>query len=292
MDKPTPPDDYKRFELGMEILARLERESWTVDNSNPFENFSESDLPGYAEGQDYSQQPSSRPTLRSILADLAPLSQQSLLIGSCEDGLPVLLDLGRTQSGSLLILGCVDSGKTALLKSILTSASLINTPRKVRYVCISSRLAEYSSILSEPHCYRSSHPYEIAALEIVGELAELVSQRKMGKGLGPAILLAIDNLDEFIGNLYEEDIQRLLWLIKEGPASQVWTLATLDASRLDSNNSSLPGLFKTWLIGQIDPSQQPFLSDRIQEARPEDLIPGAQFCTLYNDEWVRFWIPS
>jgi hypothetical protein len=230
--------------------------------------------------------------LQALLADLGPISQPSIIIGACEDGLPVVIDLAHSRAGSILILSGPRSGKTALLLSILTSTCQINTPRKARFACLSSKLQEFEPVLAEPHCYRFSVPYESQAAEIVHELADLASQRKLGKGLGPAILLGIDDLDECLGSLNEEDGQRLIWLIKEGPASQVWTLATLDTSRAGRQSQSLADFFGTWLIGQIEPAHQQFLSSRIHEARPEQLICGAQFCVLFENEWIRFWIPS
>jgi hypothetical protein len=290
--------DNKRFEPGVNILARLQNEIWSVEAPDRFAvlpedvNLESGELHRVSpELRRIPLSPASRPSLQSILADLPPLSCYSILIGSCDDGLPVLVDLSSSQAGSLLILGGPGSGKTTLLLSILASACRINSARKIRTTCISARLPDFGPILAEPHCYRFSDPYEGLAAGLVRELADLACQRTMGKDLGPAILLAIDDLGELLGNLDEEDAQRLYWLIKEGPASQVWTLATLDASRANAHGPNLIDFFGTCLVGRIEIEQQSFLPTQIQEARPEQLLPGAQFCARFENEWVRFWVP-
>lgn len=271
--------DDRQFELGMEILARLESEIWAGEDSGPAENHP----------PDPERYPR-RPSLHSILADLEPLSTPSVLIGVCEDGLPVLVDLARPQVNSLLVLGGPRSGKTALLLSALASACLINPPRKVRFACIGRTLAELDPILSEPHCYRFCDPTDDLAAEIVHELADLAEQRALCKDTGPVVILAIDDLQETLETLDEASARRLLWLIAHGPASQVWTLATLDASQKDA--ADLLRRFKTWLVGGIDLEQQVHLPDRLRAAHPEQLALGDQFCAYFENEWIRFWVPQ
>ncbi|RPI30645.1 MAG: hypothetical protein EHM70_13370 [Chloroflexota bacterium] len=279
-------------------MARLESEMSLLNSSNPQ---AEPDPPmGQASLTEFMsppQYPVTLPSLRGLLVNLTPLPPYSIFVGSSHDGLPILVDLRNAEAGSILLLGEPGAGKSRLMQSILASGCLINPARKFRFCALSANLASPNSAVSQklletPHCYKGTSANSNSAYEIVVELANLVEERRYGRSLGPAILLAIDNLAEVVKSFDVEVLSLLAWLIKNGPAVQVWTLASLDARKLEDVPSALIDGFGTWLVGRISSLRHnPGLPDDML-MNAKGLIPGAQFSVYFEEEWVQFWIPE
>jgi hypothetical protein len=236
------------------------------------------------------------PSLEQVLAEITSIPEYSILIGAAEDNSPILMDLSNSEAGSLLILGDPASGKTRLMLSILSSACLINSPRKFRFSCITFQLGDIGWLSKKPHAYQITAPYNEKAYQVIHELANLLEQRRNGRDSGPAVILAIDGLDELVPSLDAELLDLLLWMIENGPPYRIWTVATLDAHKENLVQPEVLERFGTWLVGFMASSpigglfSTPRFEKRIQY--PHRLLPGAQFGVLVEGEWVQFWVPS
>ncbi len=159
------------------------------------------------------------------------LPEHAALLGSCDDSLPFLLDLANPAPGALLITSDSGGGKTALIRSILSSASQMNPPERVSFDLIAAQPDEYQSIESTPHC-RSILPVEDRGVgELIGRLIRLAEKRKKTGPVDPAILLAIDDLASLLPFLSEEAFSSLYWLIRHGPRYMIWTIAALPSAQ-------------------------------------------------------------
>jgi hypothetical protein len=236
------------------------------------------------------------PSLEQVLAGLVSIPEYSLLIGAGEDGSPILVDLSNSEAGSLLILGDPSSGKTRLMLSILSSACLINPPRKVRFSCITFKPGDLGWLNNKPHAYQIAAPYNEKAYQIITELANLLEQRRNGRQSGPAVILAIDGLEELVPSLDDELLDLLLWMIEYGPPYRIWTLATLDARKENLVQPEVLERFGTWLVGFMptNPLGGQFSNPRFEKRMqfPDRLLPGAQFGVLVDGEWIPFWVPG
>jgi hypothetical protein len=246
---------YEKFEFGLEMLSRLAKRSTPA-----------------------------RHTLRSVLEEIEPLPRYSVVIGACDDGLPVLMDLSNPRAGSILIIADPCSGKTALLSSILSSACTTNPARSLRVSLISSRPEQLGMIAKLPHAYQASSPEETLL-----EMASIVENRT-GEFRGPAILLAIDNLPDLLEKLDPGLVEKLIWLIKHGPSVQVRVIATAESEKLPILGEPMIDSFGAWLVGKMENPQVGTNLALIPEEKSRSLKPGSQFCVYYENDWVPFWV--
>jgi len=224
---------------------------------------------------------------RRTLPDLGPLPRYSSIIGVCDDGLPLLFDLSNPSAGCILILGGVQTGKYQLLKSILHSASLLNTPREVNYYVVSPDPGKFAELADYDHCSGVFSSYERSVRELVIELASIAEQRKSGRHTGAVIILAIDDLYTFLKNREFEVDVHLKWLLKHGPNNGMWCIGTLQPEYLIKLNCEHLLSFKTRLIANSYPLAL--------DAGNKQSYPGIQpdtFTTQIGNQSIHFWIPD
>ncbi len=285
MNKLRNPDDMRQFELGLEILARLQPEMAVLPER------------GLLEPLEIQVYPTPRsptlsfrlPTREEILQETGPLPPDSILLGLSDDHLPILFDLRSGMSGSLLVIGDPAAGKTSFLLAALENAIASGSSRRLRFAWLSQHLEELGDLQCDPHCFRAASFSDSSAREAIQKYAQIAEQRRYGRQMGPALLLVVDSLVEAARRLDAETYDLLLWLIEKGPASQVFTLASLDARRLNQIDPQVVDLFGAWIVGSIDPAQTGPRLVRLPFECAGSLIPGQQFCVFFLDEWIPFW---
>lgn len=248
--------EYEKFELGLGVLARLTKERTTIQRS-----------------------------LKSFLNEIEPLPHHSVVIGACDDGLPVLMDLSNPRAGSILIIADPCSGKTGLLTSILSSACTTNPARSLRVTCLSSKPAQLDGIARLPHAYQLRSPEDTLT-----EYIRIVEERTASSKSGPAILLAIDDLPDLISRLDRVQLEQLIWLIRQGPAVQVRVIATAESEKLSFLGEQVIDTFGAWLVGKMDSPQDGTNLALIPKETSRNLKPGSQFCVYFENDWVPFWV--
>jgi hypothetical protein len=233
------------------------------------------------------------PSLSSVLNSLGHVPSFSALIGLCEDGLPFLMDLSNPSPGSILISGQPGSGKTRLLTSFLTSAARLNDPRTVNFCMITPQLHEAEALKKYPHCLSITAPYERAASEMIIRMSAIAESRRSGREMGPAMILAIDDLAYFAGEYMDHGVYvHLKWLLRNGPHSMIWPVATLTSERLHSLDRGLLSAFSTKFTGGNYGRNIPVRLNPDSQGVSEYLLPESSFESLQQGHRVRFTVPS
>jgi len=233
---------------------------------------------------------SSAPALETVLEQAGPLSPNTVILGACEDGLPFLLDLTNPAPGALLVAGDLGSGKSRLLRAILASAAAINPASQVEFSILAQNSTEFKAVSETASCQELLACDDPAASDVIRDLAEVVDQRRHGSQSGPAMLLAIDGLTALVDELNEPIFERLLSIIRHGPRTRVWTVATLSSTQVEQVEEPLLAAFRTRLIGKIASTRLAELLTGSLISGAQELASGYQFCVPFGDEWIRFWV--
>ena len=145
----------ERFIIGMKVLERLQngwRDGRTQINTM-LETSARRKKNGHGSpSRSHNDEPDFPPSLEALLAQVGELSPYSVVLGVCEDGLPITLELDNPAPGALLISSEHKGGKTRLLRAVLASAMQLNTPDQVRIHTLDSRTESIPrDLIAQPH---------------------------------------------------------------------------------------------------------------------------------------------
>lgn len=237
--------------------------------------------------------PHQAPTVYSLLDSIHPVPPYTTVFGTCEDGVPFMMDLRDPAPGAILILGDPGSGKSRLLRTILTSTSLINSPEKVNYCLITSKDRTFYAVTGKPHCLAAASPYDRSASELIMEMSAITEQRRNGRHRGPAMILAIDDLAILAGERMDYDVfVHFKWLLEEGPKSHIWPVITLDVQQLKKVDKRLLSAFGSLFFSSMQSPRllKEFTGGYLPPA--QSLFPGYQFEFMYAGDWIKFALPA
>jgi hypothetical protein len=220
------------------------------------------------------------------------LPDSTAILGICEDGLPVLLDLTDSQPGSLLVGSTSMVGIRKLLHLALFSTLIRTVSTDLEVLVLSTDPDQWQPFWS----MAGNHHLEILPVSdrlagsAVLHFGRMLEQRMHGRGGREICLLLVDDLDAI--NRVDFDVQsNFEWLARDGPRHQIWAFSGLLAGQVERNDHFL-GCFKTRLLGQVDDAMH---ATWIANARPpdtRDFHRTQQFSVRINRNWMNFWLPG
>jgi hypothetical protein len=230
------------------------------------------------------------PSVDQVLEELDPLPAYSLMLGMCEDDLPLVLDLNNPGSGSFLIAGENEGSNTNLLHSILTSAYSVNTEEQLNIHLLSPYADDLVELHKLPHLKISFDPGRPECEIMIEELVNLVHQRR-SRQKDPIHLLAIDSLDLLLHSLSPEAYMKFNWLVEFGPKAGVWVFATIDTNDIRKSHMGLLEGFKSRILGNIQFQRIARYLSGTTDPVLEELMPGMEAIVRSGDDLIRIWIP-
>jgi hypothetical protein len=272
----------ERLKPALHIDRTLRRPARPVSRPYRAHTAARDDLPTHEAGN-------IRLSLDELLVQAGPFPPETIVLGACEDGLPFTLDLNNPAPGALLYSSDQIGENSAWLHAALISAVRLNPSRSLQLWVVASSSEAYQDVIHYPHLRHLAAPEELVTSALIQEVAELVEQRRHGDPRGPACILAIDDLASLLHNIDEELYRSLNVLLRHGPRTRVWPIATLNASQAYQVDERLLSIFRTRLIGRIaDYDMGAYLAqdDRLDASR---IGESGQFYAPFGDEWIRVW---
>jgi hypothetical protein len=234
-----------------------------------------------------SYDPQTKLSLQELLQRAGPFPPETIVLGACEDGLPFTLDLSNPAPGALLYSGDQVAENSAWLHAAIISAMQLNSSRSLQLWVVAPDSQAYQDIVHYPHLRHLAAPEELVTSALIQEVTEMVEQRRHGDPRGPVCLLAIDDLASLLHNIDEELFRSLNLLLRHGPRTRIWPIATLNASQANQVDERLLSTFRTRLIGRTnDYDVGAYLAqdDRLDASSIES---EGQFYAPFGDEWIR-----
>lgn len=183
-------------------------------------------------------------SLKTVLRNIGPVPAYSALVGSCQDGLPFMWNMAEARKSV-----AISGDGTALLKTILASAALLNSARDVKYLIVCPNSGDYWSVSGYANCMGVLSVYDRASTSAVVRMSELAEQRKSGRNRGAMTLLVIDSLHLMLDYHEHELKEYLKWLAFNGPYSDVLPVVSADMTQVRQADTDLFSHFGEFIVG-------------------------------------------
>lgn len=193
-----------------------------------------------------------QPSFETVIEQVSPLPAFSMLIGVCEDGSPLMLDLQNPLSGPVLLVSDYQFGNRQLLRSMLLSACRLNSDQEVNVHLITSNAKAYPILVRQRHFVRAFDSGDMASWILVEEFVRLGRERQTGMGAFPMQIFAIEGIDLLLQDFNKDLLKQFQWLLENGPEVNIWVMATLTADHMPKGFHPLLKSFRTQIFGRIE----------------------------------------
>jgi hypothetical protein len=232
------------------------------------------------------------PYLHEVIEELMPLPPYSMVLGVCEDGLPLLLDLTNPAPGQLALVSDNEFGNRELLRSVIQSVNLLNDPKQVSTHLITARPEYYPELSANGNHVRTYDPFHAESQILIEEVSNLVDARKAGMARRPVQVLAIDGLELLLSELDESQSEQLEWILKAGHHTQVWVVASIVSGTTGQSFGDTLNLFGTRVFGRVQRPQTLRGMQAQNSTALADAIPGVEAYVESGDEEIKILIPQ
>lgn len=232
----------------------------------------------------YTHRAANLQSLKHYLTSFGPVPNYSSYLGTCDDGLPLFIDLGDASPGSLLIIGNEHENCIPFLRNILASTISLNHQNSLQCSVITPNIGNYSDLAQTEHMENLLSSYESSAHQHVVDLAILAEQRRSGRHIRPIHLLIIDDITEILKYQDFETANHLGWLASNGPKNSVWLVASIAKSMLEKVDKKILRCFGTYIFNNM------YLSpSHLINAYDDDSTNG--YSTHIGNETLNFHLP-
>lgn len=231
-------------------------------------------------------------TTGKMLASVDHMPAQALLLGRCQDGLPLFMDMSNPDLGAILIGGDPGSGKTHHIQALVDTATRTHSPHELQIAILTHKPDEWDLLLNTGHArryFQSCHAwYDKRAEKVIHSLYEMAERRREGHNEGPSIILVLDDLN-FIDNLSFEAQVELHWLLAYGAQSDIWLVGAINAG-LASRYRFWMETFRTRIIGRIR-SIGHLRDVTLQDEVRMRILEPSTFRVWTGRDWMTYQIP-
>ena len=212
------------------------------------------------------------------------------VLGIDESGAPLLVRLDSPDVAHLLLAGTTGSGKTALLRTLLTSLAMHNHAGMLQLALIDPKGRGFGPLGALPHIWRNSGVVQEpgAAVELLGALvAEMERRDRLNRSL-PRIIVAIDELADLLqsgGKPVGESLQRLT---QRGREAGLHVVAATQRPAAALVGGLVKANFPVRLVGSVVSPEDAKVASGIGGSNAERLLGRGDFLLIAKGQAIRF----
>ena len=226
-------------------------------------------------------------SLVRLQASLPALPSGTALLGRDEEGAPLLLRLSAPEVSHLLISGTTGSGKTALVRGLLTSLALVHDPQELRMVLIDPKGRGFGAFAGLPHVVGGILREGAAVEKRLTWLVEEMAWREESGVRTPRVVVAVDEVADVVaaapgcGEL-------LTRLATRGREAGLHLVLCTQKPTAEAVGSLLRANLPCRLVGRVTSAQEAVVASGIKGTGAERLLGRGDFLLVAGGEVVRF----
>jgi hypothetical protein len=233
--------------------------------------------------------------LQRLFQQHPDLPGQSIVLGVCEDGFPLVLDLFDPGPGALLSIGDDRESQLALLRNAIDSAASRCSPRQLQFLVVSHQPQAWRAWVKDRgfqrHCLAVAGADDESVHEWLLRLADWTEQRRQGQLSGPPVLLVMDTLS-FLSRLAYDVRLNFDWMVKESPPAQIWPLAAVSTELASSLGQRALRVFQSRILGFSRDTLVFTQLAGISEQEASYFGEPGRFAVRVGESWIHFHLPA
>jgi S-DNA-T family DNA segregation ATPase FtsK/SpoIIIE len=212
------------------------------------------------------------------------------VLGIDESGAPLLVRLDSPDVAHLLLAGTTGSGKTALLRTVLTSLAMHNHPGMLQLALIDPKGRGFGPLGALPHIWRNAGVVQEpgAAVDLLAALvAEMERRDRVNRSL-PRIAIAIDELADLLqsgGKSVGESLQRLT---QRGREAGLHVIAATQRPAAALVGGLVKANFPVRLVGSVVSAEDAKVASGVAGSNAERLLGRGDFLLIAKGQTIRF----
>ena len=228
-------------------------------------------------------------TVGRLLSQVQPQPKQAILLGQCQDGLPILMGLEDPTMGAILVSGENSCGKTHQLQVMVDSAMRLHTPDELQISILTLHPEEWAYLKVGYQQQASIHAwYDHRSEKMIKGLSNLAEGRRDGKGHQTRHIMILDDLN-FVEYLSYEAQMTIHWLLAYGSRLGFTMIATINSVYYNDYRYWID-IFRTRILGRTDLQEEADGFAIRPGSRAETLAPG-YYCVWSEHDWLTYRLP-
>jgi S-DNA-T family DNA segregation ATPase FtsK/SpoIIIE len=218
------------------------------------------------------------------------------VLGLADDGVPLLLRLPSPQVAHVLVAGTTGSGKTALIRSIVTSLALRHRPSQIGFVLIDPKGRAFGSLAGLPHLLRPvlREPEDIG--QVLQRLVQVMLQRDRdgcaiagaGECGSPRVVVVIDELADLLMTTASDTQQAITRLVQRGRSAGIHIIACTQKPASRVVGSLAKANFPVRLVGRVTSPEDAKVATGYAGTGAERLQGPGDFVAVNGGQITRF----
>jgi S-DNA-T family DNA segregation ATPase FtsK/SpoIIIE len=227
------------------------------------------------------------PLCRQLEVDEIP--SVTAVLGLADDGAPLLIRLPSPDVAHVLVAGTTGSGKTVLLQTIILSLAMLNRPEEVRMVLLDPKGGAFRLFDGAPHLSRPVIREVEEGEEALDSLVRLMEKRgEPGRGVGPHVVLVIDELADLLMTGGKELQRSLTRLLQRGRGAGIHVVAATQKPTASVVGSLVKANFPVRLVGRVTSATDARVASGWSGTGAERLEGRGDFVAVAEGRLTRF----
>lgn len=219
---------------------------------------------------------------------LRTLPPVTAVLGLDENGVPLLIRLSAPDVAHVLVAGTTGSGKTALMRSLLTSLAMHNRQGDVQLILLDPKRRGLAPLKVLPHVLGR---VESLPEEIAGRLAWLVHEMERRDQAGqarPALVVAIDELADLLQTGGATTETALTRLSQRGREAGIHLVACTQKPTSALIGGALKANFPVRLVGAVASKDEARYATGVSDSGADKLEGKGDFLLVAKGDVIRF----
>ena len=226
--------------------------------------------------------------LAPLIERLTSVPPVTAVLGTDENGTPLLLRLSSPDVVHVLVAGTTGSGKAALARALLVSLALFNRQGAVQLVLIDPKGRGFGPLAGLPHVLGHVAATAAEGVLALSWLVNEMERRDRDRINSPALVVGIDELADLLATGGKAVEQALIRLAQRGREAGIHLVACTQKPAAEAVSGLLKANFPVRLVGSVASPDDARVAAGIAGTGAEKLLGRGDFLLVSKGEVTRF----